>query len=84
MGMLYGWLIANDSFWPSISATFLGLSSYSTDTRRPEGWLRQFSTVLLLFFFCRLYQHHPSAAGITEYIARWIVSSQGCADDHIC
>ena len=53
LGMLYGWLIANDSFWPSIfGLLFLGLSSYST-----EGWLRQFhcpAAVLLL----RLYQHH--------------------------
>lgn len=31
LGMLYGWLIANDSFWPSIfGLLFLGLSSYST------------------------------------------------------
>ena len=31
LGMLYGWLIANDSFWPSIfGLRFLGLRSYST------------------------------------------------------
>ena len=41
-------------------------------TRRPEGCFGN-STVLLLFFFFA-FTNIISAAGITEYIARWIVS----------
>ena len=55
LGMLYGWLIANDSFWPR--PAFPGPEQLLHRTRRPEGWLRQFhcpAAVLLL----RLYQHH--------------------------
>ena len=51
LGMLYGWLIANDSFWPSIfGLLFLGLSSYSTVPAVLRDGFGN-STVLLLFFF---------------------------------
>ena len=73
LGMLYGWLIANDSFWPSIfGLLFLGLSSYSTVPAVLRDGFGN-STVLLLFFFFA-FTNIISAAGITEYIARWIVS----------
>lgn len=49
LGMLYGWLIANDSFWPSIfGLLFLGLSSYSTVPAVLRDGFGN-STVLLLF-----------------------------------
>lgn len=54
LGMLYGWLIANDSFWPSIfGLILLGLSSYSTV---PDVLKSGFgnSTVLLIFSFMLL------------------------------
>lgn len=73
LGMLYGWLIANDSFWPSIfGLILLGLSDYST----VGGVLKDGfgnSTVLLIFFFYA-FTNIISSAGITEYVARWIVS----------
>ena len=51
LGMLYGWLIANDSFWPSIfGLLFLGLSSYSTVPAVLRDGFGN-STVLLLFCF---------------------------------
>ena len=74
---LYGWLIANDSFWPSIfGLLFLGLSSYSTVPAVLRDGFGN-STVLLLFFFFA-FTNIISAAGITEYIARWIVSRKVC------
>ena len=50
LGMLYGWLIADGSFWPSIfGLLFLGLSSYSpVPAVLRDGFGN--STVLLLFF----------------------------------
>ena len=66
-------LIANDSFWPSIfRPAFPGPEQLLHRTRRPEGWLRQFHCPVLFFFFA--FTNIISAAGITEYIARWIVS----------
>ncbi|NCB63594.1 MAG: SLC13 family permease, partial [Clostridia bacterium] len=73
LGMLYGWLVANDSFWPSIMGLiFLGLSSYSTV---PKVFTSGFgnNTVLLIFFFYA-FTNVINAAGITDYIARWMVS----------
>lgn len=73
LGMLYGWLIANDSFWPSIMGLiFLGLSSYTTV---PAVFTSGFgnNTVLLIFFFYA-FTNIINAAGITDYIARWMVS----------
>ena len=68
LGMLYGWLIANDSFWPSIfGLLFLGLSSYSTVPAVLRDGFGN-STVLLLFFFFA-FTNIISAAGITENIA---------------
>lgn len=73
LGMLYGWLIAGDPFWPSILGLIgLGLTEYSTV---PKVFTAGFgnSTVLLLFFFF-VFTNIMNAAGITDYIARWMVT----------
>ena len=73
LGMLYGWLVADNSFWPSMfGLILLGLSSYSTVPAVLTAGFGN-STVLLIFFFYA-FTNIISAAGITEYVARWIVS----------
>lgn len=73
LGMLYGWLIAGDSFWPSIlGLTFLGLSSYTTVPKVFTSGFGNSTVLLMLFFFA--FTNIINAAGITDYIARWMVS----------
>lgn len=71
LGMLYGWLIVGDVFWPSIvGLVFLGFSGYTTV---PEAFTTGFgnSTVLLLLFFF-VFTNIIDDAGLTEYIALWM------------
>lgn len=73
VGMLYGWMIAKDTFWPSIlGMVILGLSSYSTVPAVFKNGMGN-STVLLIFFFYA-FTNIMNEAGITSYIARWMVS----------
>ena len=82
LGMLYGWLIANDSFWPSIfGLLFLGLSSYSTVPAVLRDGFGN-STVLLLFFFFA-FTNIISAAGITGVYRALDRQPQGCAGQAI-
>ena len=60
LGMLYGWLIANDSFWPSIfGLLFLGLSSYSTVPAVLRDGFGNSTVLLLFFFFTSFFSDNP-------------------------
>lgn len=73
VGMLYGWMIAKDTFWPSIlGMVILGLSSYSTVPVVFKNGMGN-STVLLIFFFYA-FTNIMNEAGITSYIAQWMIS----------
>lgn len=73
IGMLYGWMVAKDSFWPSVlGMVLLGLSSYSTVSGVLKDGLGN-STVLLIFFFYA-FTNIMNEAGLTSYIALWMVS----------
>lgn len=73
VGMLYGWMIAKDTFWPSIlGMIILGLSSYSTVPAVLKNGMGN-ATVLLIFLFYA-FTNIMNDAGITSYIARWMVS----------
>lgn len=50
IGMLYGWLIVGDLFWPSVAGmVLLGLSDYTTVAKAFQSGFGN-NTVLLLFF----------------------------------
>lgn len=71
LGMLYGWLVVGDLYFPSIAGLiFLGLSDYTTV---PDALRMGFgnSTVLLLFFFF-MFTNIIADAGITNHIALWL------------
>lgn len=71
LGMLYGWLIVGDLFWPSITGmVLLGLSDYTTVAKAFQTGFGN-NTVLLLFFFF-IFTNIISDAGITNYIALWL------------
>ena len=73
LGIVYGWLIVGDIFWPSIfGMIFMGLSDWSTVAGVFKTGFGH-NNVMLILFFC-LFTNIINAAGITEYIARWIVS----------
>lgn len=73
LGVVWGWLLCGDIFWPSLfGLVLLGVSGWHTV---PEVFTMGFghnNVMLMLFFF--LFTNIINAAGITEFIARWIVS----------
>jgi len=73
LGVIYGWLVAGDIFWPSLfGLVFMGLSEWSTVAGCFKTGFGHNNVMLMLFFF--LFTNIINAAGITEYIARWITS----------
>ncbi len=73
LGMLYGWLIAGDTFWPSMMGLImLGLSEYGTVNSVLTSAFGNNTVLLLLFFYALITVIDD--AGITEYVARWVVS----------
>lgn len=71
LGMLYGWLIVGDLFWPSVvGMVLLGLSDYTTVAKAFQSGFGN-NTVLLLFFFF-IFTNIISDAGITSYVALWL------------
>lgn len=71
IGMLYGWLIVGDLFWPSVAGmVLLGLSDYTTVAKAFQSGFGN-NTVLLLFFFF-IFTNIIADAGITNYIAVWL------------
>ncbi len=73
LGVVYGWLIVGDIFWPSLfGLVFIGLSDWSTVANVFKTGFGHNNVMLMLFFF--LFTNIINGAGITEYIARWITS----------
>lgn len=73
LGVMYGWLIVGDIYWPSLlGLVFLGLSEWTTVPNAFRTGFGHNNVMLMLFFF--LFTNIINAAGITEYIARWITS----------
>lgn len=73
LGVVYGWLIVGDIFWPSLfGLVFMGLSEWSTVANVFKTGFGHNNVMLMLFFF--LFTNIISGAGITEYVARWITS----------
>ncbi|MGI6226481.1 MAG: SLC13 family permease [Peptococcales bacterium] len=73
IGVIYGWLIVGDIYWPSLlGLVFLGLSDWTTVPNAFKTGFGHNNVMLMLFFF--LFANILNAAGITEYIARWITS----------
>ena len=84
LGMLYGWLIANDSFWPSIfGLLFLGLSSYSTVPAVLRDGFGN-STVLLLFFFWLMFIAIPRKQVSLSISRAGSSAARLCRAGHIC
>lgn len=72
LGMLYGWLTV-DMVWPSIlGLVLLGLTDYTTVAGAFKAGFGN-NTVLLIFFFF-IVTNIVNEAGITHFIARWMVS----------
>lgn len=73
LGVVYGWLVVGDIFWPSLfGLVFMGLTDWSTVAGVFKTGFGHNNVMLMLFFF--LFTNIINAAGITEYIARWITS----------
>ncbi|TEB11694.1 SLC13 family permease [Pelotomaculum propionicicum] len=73
LGMLYGWLVVGDFFWPSIAAlVFLGLSGYMKISEAFTAGFGNSTVLLILFFFA--FTNIIDNAGLTEYIAVWMTS----------
>lgn len=73
LGVVYGWLVVGDIFWPSLfGLVFIGLSDWSTVANVFKTGFGHNNVMLMLFFF--LFTNIINGAGITEYIARWITS----------
>ena len=73
LGTLYGWLIVGDVIWPSVVClVLLGLSDYTTVQDAFASGFGNNSVLLMLFFF--LFTNILSAAGIIQFIAKWIAT----------
>lgn len=73
LGVVYAWLLTGDIFWPSlIGLVLLGISGWHTVSEVFTMGFGHNNVMLMLFFF--LFTNIINAAGITEYIARWITS----------
>ena len=73
LGTLYGWLIVGDVIWPSVVCLILlGLSDYTTVQDAFASGFGNNSVLLMLFFF--LFTNILSAAGIIQFIAKWIAT----------
>ena len=71
LGVVYGWLVVGDIFWPSLfGLVFIGLSDWSTVANVFKTGFGHNNVMLMLLFF--LFTNIINGAGITEYIARWI------------
>lgn len=72
LGMLYGWLTV-DMVWPSIlGLVALGLTEFTTVAGAFKSGFGN-NTVLLIFFFF-VVTNIVNEAGITHFIAQWMVS----------
>ena len=73
IGVIYGWLIVGDIFWPSLlGLVMLGLTDWSTVPNAFKTGFGHNNVMLMISFF--LFTNVINAAGVTEYIARWITS----------
>ena len=67
LGVVYGWLVVGDIFWPSLfGLVFMGLSDWSTVSGVFKTGFGHNNVMLMLFFF--LFTNIISGAGITEYV----------------